>query len=651
MCGISGIVIKQTPSFNASEVIQKMSNVMKHRGPDGEGFLVLENDNNTTTYFGNETKKNVKNSSLQFCPKISISDLETSNCKFVFNHRRLAIIDVAESGHQPMCDNSESIWITYNGEIYNYLEIKKELLVLGHHFVTHSDTEVIIEAYKEWGFDCVSKFNGMWAFVLFDKRKNILFGSRDRFGVKPFYYYSDEEVFCFASEQKVLVKSGIIKTQIREEAVFDYFVLDQLEYEEEGMFKNVFELFPSHNFTYNLSSNEFTKWKYYELNIQEIKLDFNVEEKFRELFFNAIQLRMRSDVKVGSCLSGGLDSSSIVVVMNLLKNNNDAIELFTASYNDWQIDESNFAKQVVDATHSNWHQVFPSAQNLQKNLHDLFYSLDVPIWSSSTFAQYSVMKLANENNIKVLLDGQGGDELLGGYPHHYYYYWNELSAKNLVEEINLTPIFLASVSGFAKHKSAQLLKKSNFILEQFLLRKNNNNQFLNADFIEKHKNRIQAHLEKKLEQTLINRLSAEMQNTQLKTYLRCEDRCSMRFSVESRTPFADDLPLIEFLFSLPSNYKINKGVNKNILRSSLSKVLPKAIANRKDKMGYVTPHNLWQKELSKTFKEIISESNQSTFIRKNTVVNNFDTVLDKKPTNNLFKYVAFSSWSEQYFVK
>lgn len=651
MCGISGIVFKQTPTFNVSNVIQNMSNNMQHRGPDGEGFLVHKNDNNIIPYFGNATTENVKNSELIFCPKKAISDIENSNCSFVFNHRRLAIIDVSQSGHQPMSDVSGNFWITYNGEIYNYLEIKKELLALGHHFITHSDTEVIIESYKEWGFDCVNKFNGMWAFVLFDKTKNILFGSRDRFGVKPFYYYNDKQVFCFASEQKILAKSGIILTSIREEAVFDYFVLDQLEYEEEGMFKNIFELFPSNNFTYNLSLNEFKKWKYYELNTQEIEPDFDVEKRFKELFYNAVKLRLRSDVRVGACLSGGLDSSSIAVAINKIKNNNLPLELFTASYNDSQIDESKYASEVVNSINSNWHQVYPNAVGLEKSIHDLFYSLDVPIWSTSTFAQYSVMKLAQENNVKVLLDGQGGDELLAGYPHHYYYYWNTLPFTKLKEEIKLTPHSLASASGFVKHKASYLIKKNNFILEQFLLRKNKNNEFLNPDFLQAYKHRIKNQLDKKVELNLNDRLKKEMQNTQLKTYLRCEDRCSMRFSVESRTPFADDLPLIEFLFSLPAKYKIDNGVNKKILRSSLKNELPPSVINRKDKMGYVTPHNIWLKELSTTFKEIILQANTPTIFNKEIVSKNFNSVLEQNNHHNLFKYACFASWSKQYFVK
>ena len=318
MCGIAGIVKLNNSPFHLPENIRLMTQTISHRGPDDEGFMFCSNEK-VITAGSDVTPKDSWTAGYKYSPQKNISELNT-DFHLAFGHRRLSIIDLSPAGHQPMCSNDGDLWITFNGELYNYIELREELKIKGHHFSTQTDTEVILNAYREWGNDCLSRFNGMWAFVIYDKNKKELFGSRDRFGVKPFYYYRDADVLAFASEQKALVKLPFVKTGINPKAVFDYFVKNEIELEEEGMFKNILELFPSHAFRFDLRTNEWKSWKYYSLKINVSNEVFDpaklpeITEHTRQLLVNAVALRLRSDVPVGSCLSGGLTAPPLLVL-------------------------------------------------------------------------------------------------------------------------------------------------------------------------------------------------------------------------------------------------------------------------------------------------------------------------------------------------
>jgi asparagine synthase (glutamine-hydrolysing) len=277
MCGIGGIVRfnKQVNDIKSSAIL--LNKLIAHRGPDGEGYL-LHHQNKTITAFGKDTPQACIHNQLDYASQINIDEANEAY-DMVLLHRRLSIIDLNASGHQPMCIDDGNIWITFNGEIYNYIEIRKELQDKGCVFKSESDTEVVLYAYKIWGKKCLQKFNGMWAFVIFDKTKNILFGARDRFGVKPFYYYKDKDVFAFASEQKALVKMPFIQTGIRQEAVYDYFVKGEIEYETLSFFKHINELFPAHSFELHVNTGNFTIDRYYVLETNA-KFENYEEEKF-----------------------------------------------------------------------------------------------------------------------------------------------------------------------------------------------------------------------------------------------------------------------------------------------------------------------------------------------------------------------------------
>lgn len=656
MCGITGIVKLKKGDFHFPTVIQKMTDTLRHRGPDGEGFLFIDKQQTYTAY-GKDTPLSIQHSSIIYKPLLPISAI-SDNCEIAFGHRRLSIIDLSEAGHQPMCNPQQNLWITYNGEIYNYLELRAELKTLGHIFETATDTEVILHAYREWGNECVSKFNGMWAFVIYDKEKNTLFGSRDRFGVKPFYYVLNEHIFAFASEQKSFLKAGLIKPKLNPEAVFDFFVFSKIEGHEEGMFAGIFELQQAHSFEFNLGEQKLKKWKYYTLPHNEEFKKFdprefeNLSQKTREYIIESIKLRLRSDVAVGSCLSGGIDSSGIVAIMNLLlKNENKKINLFTASFTDDKIDEGKWAKLMVDSTHSEWSRTFPTAEELKNDLENLMYCQDIPIWSTSTYAQYRVMQLAKEKGVKVILDGQGGDELWGGYPHHQSIYLRELlvnaNFKSALSLLKNSEIKGANSIWFAKqymkHSGISSLPK----LLQPVLFKNyfQHLNYLNPDFFNQYKQRFESHFEG-APKNLNAILYKESTSSLLKGYLKCEDRCSMWHSVESRTPYADDINLVELAFNTPSVYKIYNNQSKYILRKALKDLVPESILNRKDKMGYTTPNNQWINGIKASVKEDF-HAGLSDIFNLPELHSNYDKLFgdaDSSDNGQTFKFISFAIW-------
>ncbi len=665
MCGIAGIIKLNNSSINLPENIRLMTQTIRHRGPDDEGFMLCSEDE-LTAAGSTDTPKDVWEADYQHCPKKNINELN-ENFSLAFGHRRLSIIDLSPAGHQPLCSGDGSLWITFNGELYNYLELKEELKIKGHYFKTNTDTEVVLNAYREWGNGCLSRFNGMWAFVIYDRSKNELFGSRDRFGVKPFYYYHDADVLVFASEQKALVKLPFVKTGINPKAVFDFFVKDEIEMQEEGMFQNILELFPSHAFSFNLNTKEWHLWKYYSLKPNESSEAFN-ESKFneitqhtRELLVNSVALRLRSDVPVGSCLSGGIDSSAIAGIVKSLLSQDSSInigsrlQLFTASFKNPEIDESPWAKLMVDQTGAQWNQTFPNSSELLNDLENLIYSQDVPIWSTSTYAQYRVMQAAKENGIKVVLDGQGGDELFAGYSHHYLYHWKDLmkslklseALKEMKSRDSLFGISGSYIKKYLKEDGIKNLPASLQMKLQLFYFKDLN--YLNSEFLRANQGQLENMPENKIK-SLNGMLADEFYNTRLKTYLKCEDRCSMWHSVESRTPFADDINLIEYGFQIPGAYKIHIGISKYILREAAQTYIPAEIKNRKDKMGYNIPHNQWITEMKEQLRPIFN-TDLKDYINVKSLQKDYQQLFDiagKPYDSRIFKFISFAIWKKKY---
>jgi asparagine synthase (glutamine-hydrolysing) len=625
MCGIAGVISK-TKSIALKETVFAMSQAIKHRGPDGEGFAFFSKTNSTPVYSNHTPQINKESQSFLFNPKISLQNLDT-NYDVAFAHRRLSIIDLSESGHQPMCDTQGDYWITFNGEIYNYIELQHELKSRGHVFVTKTDTEVVLEAYKEWGFECLQKFNGMFSFALLDKKNNQLFCARDRVGVKPFYYSNADNAFAFASEYKAFIKSKLIPFEINETQQFDFIVNGNLENTKQSLFKGIYELKPSHYLVYDLSSHVFEITNYYSLpnRALNVKSDSEIINEIEEKLVNAIRLRLRSDVEVGSCLSGGLDSSIIAGVVKHLQPNKQ-MQLFTAVFPNETFDETNYAKQVSDYIGGNWKTVNPTAEDFFKDIEELNYYQDLPIWSTSTYSQHMVMKLASQNNIKVVLDGQGADELFGGYSHHYMALWKEqFSFKNINASKQTMP---DAYKFFGK----VLLK------DTFGLSVNYSNYF------QLNKKRFAKSNNEKLKSTLNAQLASDYQG-RLKSYLKCEDRCSMAFGIESRVPFADDIELVDYLFSIKGSQKIQNGISKYLLREASKNYIPGLIYTRRDKIGFETPVQKWFLPHKDEIIDLVVS--QLDFMNTSYFKSNFEEVLNQKP-NFVVRLYSFAIWKKVF---
>ena len=555
MCGIAG-VYNIVPSEVEEYIVRLMIDSMEHRGPDGNGVMVKGN--------------------------------------IGLGHKRLAIIDLSDNGRQPMSTADESYWITYNGELYNYKELRSELQQKGYQFKSDCDTEVILYAYREWGIDCLNKFNGMWSFAIWDTVRMELFCARDRFAVKPFHYFYDGTTFVFASEIKGLLQHPSINPIPNYQAVYDFIVYGKVNHTQETFFKGIFQLPGAHYCIINSEGLHLQRyWDISEDRVFNGTIDEAAEEFYR-IFESAVQLRFRSDVEVGSCLSGGLDSSSIVCVADrLIKSGQiqtyNRLNTFSLAFHYSQFDERKWIEIVKRNTDINSKFIIPTEEDLLERLDHFIYTQEEPFGSTSMFGQYEVMKLINENGIKVTLDGQGSDEILAGYLAYADSYFADLynlgdqaelhkQVKIYCDKHKLTP-------SIALERAEKLAKTGKFGRHI-----ETNSKYLKPDFATKHYKEMS--LPQKFASLLQNHLYQDLTSTSIPALLRYEDRNSMAFSIESRVPFLD-YRLVEFIFSLPAEMKMKDSITKVVLRKAMHGILPPEIENRQDKMGFVTPETIW----------------------------------------------------------
>lgn len=656
MCGISGILVKHCTAIG-NDIVQ-LNNRLKHRGPDDEGYVLI-NKQNAQSFAGSDTPIETLNNQNFYCPKEHISNTIDSHF-LALGHRRLSIIDISANGHQPMCTKNKQFWITFNGEIYNFIELRRELQRFGHQFYTESDTEVVLKSYEQWGTDCMLHFNGMWSFVIYDAQKNILFGSRDRLGVKPLYYVINSDSFIFASEEKALCQSRWVNTGLNNRAVFDYLALSHAEPESEGFFKSVFAVKQGHSFIFDIPNFNYSEHQYYTpfqtKSDHQISYDESVIQ-LHNLLVNAINIRTRSDVEIGSCLSGGIDSSIIVMLLDRFFKEGKASYLpkvFTAVYPNSKIDEEHWAKQVVDATSVRWFKTGPTGLDLVSDLNDLIYAADSPISSTSTYSQYRVMKLASEQGAKVLLDGQGADELFAGYDVFYSVFYNELLVRFklilLIKELKQSGKFWQHIKKWVLTDIQMMLKRLPSPLSKKLYEAAITElQYLKPEFKREFLYRF-GQLTFPFGSNLNTTLKKYAFGEKLQVMLRLEDRMSMHFSVESRTPFADDTALLDFALNIPATFKIKNGVRKYILRDSVKNILPLAILQRTDKIGFQTPEFEWLKSLTSEIPNLI-EPNIDPFVDTELINKNLKSIISN-PTSNessrLLRFVFFSQWKKIY---
>jgi asparagine synthase (glutamine-hydrolysing) len=521
-------------------------------------------------------------------------------------HRRLAIIDLSPAGRQPKCNEDGSIWIVFNGEIYNFQEIRADLKQRGHTFSSNTDTEVIIHAYEEWGEGCVERFNGMWAFAIYDINKGELFFSRDRFGVKPLYFSRNEKGLIFSSEIKGILQHPVQRAAY-DRAVYDYLISGFVDHLPETFFEGIERLMPGHSMIYRFSDGSLEKVRWYDMDkaaSNEGMAEEDAANEIRELFLDSVRYRLISDVPVGSCLSGGIDSSSIVYAMRKLKEKAE-IKTFSLVFPDNEMDESAFIDEVVAEANVEAHSTSPSTDDLTRDLNDLIRTQEEPFGSLSIYGQYKVMELANKSGMKVLLDGQGSDEIFAGYFIYYKYYFFEsllhLRMKEARETANRMKSKLQDMLLFPAMTILSALGLSHgWIAELWASR----HRYLKlAGRIDPANPLTERGFD-------LNRaLRSDLTRYSIPQLLRYEDKNSMRWSIESRVPFLD-FRLVELAASLPSGCKIRKGTTKYILRVALRGMVSERILGRRDKIGFAAPDEDWlmSPDFVRMAREILSSS-------------------------------------------
>ena len=602
MCGISGIIDKNCKAVSKTD-IKAMNDLIVQRGPDDEGY-----------FFGDN---------------------------FAFGNRRLSIIDLSADGHQPMTYN-DKYTIVYNGEVYNYIEIKEELLNEGYIFHTKSDTEVILAAYDRWGYDCIKRFNGMWAFAIFDKLKNVIFCSRDRFGVKPFYYTEIDGRFVFGSEIKQLLLF-MHKRHVNKKILMDYLILGYEEHTNETFFENIYKLRQSHNLIYDLKTHQYCLQQYYKITVDE-KFDnsteFTAVNIYREKLIAGIKLRLRSDVKVGTCLSGGLDSSSVAALASRFYKSDGKFTAIHAKSSELRSDESKFAVKASDHCGLDLHVIEPSKNDFLESIDEIIYALEEPFIGPSIFMQYFVMKKAKELDCKVMLDGQGGDETLLGYERYFTAF---LLKQGLLKKIKL--LFAASKNSKCSIKEL-LLNYIYFSNAQIiLLRHKFKSPFIKKKYFNLTSKPLLAAITKSYSD-IANMQMNELYYAPLPSLLRYADKNSMRHSIEIRLPFID-YKTIETALSINNQYKIKDGWTKYILRKTIEEenALPAEIVWRKDKLGFEAPESAWIDSVNDQLPQLIRDSKILSEIVKNKSIN-----LSKLDNRQKWKLFNITKWEKLYHV-
>ena len=598
MCGIAGYIDKSGKYRPEKKMVKKMTDAIIHRGPDAEGQWIDE--------------------------------------YIVLGHRRLSIIDLEAKSNQPLVSHDGKYVITFNGEIYNSIELKSELVSKGAVFRTDSDTEVVIEAYRAYGEECFNQFNGMWSLALYDMEEQKVILSRDRFAIKPAYTVDNEDVFVFASEIKAILAAFPEENIPNEACIYRYLSQSVNEDTDEQCFYKNIKIFPAaHYMIYDLQNHTREYKSYWEVNEQLFYEKWIQEKKpvktFRKLFESAVELRLRADVEVGACLSGGLDSSAIVGCAS--KKFGKKMHTFSSVYTDKECNEESYIRKVNERWDTIPHYIKPDdyEENFTKYIEDLTYHHDQPTGGASLYSQYMVMKEV-QGKVKVILDGQGADELFAGYIPYYSYYIDDLLSRNtfrakckaikmLVIIKKEWPDVIGAVSTDTIVRLVGLKNSFLFQNEKKIkdLKIKRSVQMFTDDFMDKVHDNYQKK-EIQCSSNLNTRLCNDVLNKSIPALLHNEDGNSMAFSIESRVPFLD-YRIVEFAIALDGKYKISNQWTKWIIRKACRDYLPKEVAKRKNKMGFPAPFARWLREgrSRDELKRIIYEFGERNIVPKETI--------------------------------
>ncbi len=653
MCGIAALFEPAAPAW-LPETIRRMTRAVHHRGPDGEGFAFYEPaGNHVVPVSSDETPLGVAGAAEP--PR---------GATFALGHRRLSILDLSPAGHQPMADSAGDCWLTFNGEIYNYIEIRTELVARGHAFASGSDTEVILAAWREWGEGCLARFNGMFAFVLIDRRTRRVFAARDRFGVKPLYLWrTPEGGLAFASEIKQFTVHPGWRARLNGQRAYDFINWGVLDHTRETFFAGVVQVRGGEFLSAPLDAlarAEPRRW--YELKPAAFTGNFAAAAaRFRELLDDSVRLRLRADVPVGSCLSGGLDSSSIVCTMRAQLGASAAHlqKTFSAYSEVARFDERSYIEEVAAATGADPHMVIPSPETLLAEFDRLTWHQDEPFGSTSIFAQWCVFRLARENKVVVMLDGQGADEALGGY-HGYFgprlagllrqgrfgQFWSEAAAVRALHGQSRTTQ--------AKFLANELLPPAvSNTLRGFVGRSVRAPEFLDLARLGAEPRALHENVTD-LRDPVRSLGHAQLTALSVPMLLHWEDRDSMAHGVEARLPFLD-YRLVEFCLGLPEDFKLSDGWTKRVLREGMRDRLPERVRTRRDKLGFATAEEVWMKEKHRAaFTQLLDKAIATAGgILTPTARAKAERMLSgQEPFNFLvWRFISFGHWMKTFNVQ
>ena len=566
MCGILSYYSKSKITLTELQNFKNSLNSIKHRGPDGEGIVLINSES------GDYKIVNTIDTPIEFSSKTDFNQNDDFN--LILGHRRLKILDLSNNAHQPM--NFNKIWLTYNGEIYNYLEIRNELKLLGYDFITSSDTEVLLKAYDYWGVKCLEKFNGMWSFVLWDGNKKEIVISNDRFGIKPLYKYSTQKIKIYFSEIKQIKSFKKEQITLNQKNCKLFLNNGYQPFDSETYFDEISRFKKGAYEIVNPKKDLSTTKKYYYLDFKEDN-DFSMSEtleEFNNLFQDAVSLRTRSDVEIGIAISGGVDSSLVLErFTNLNSFKNTDFQSFSAIFPNTDSDESFFINKLLEQFQLKSNFINPLEFLDEDSFKAHILAIEFPPSSMAYFSQYILNKLISKCNVKVNLGGQGADEIFGGYHKHVYVYLRSLIIRGKIIK------YLSEARSFSKLKRISLINLHKIILDDIVTLysfklglKEIDNCLLKYTF--------------KIDK-LSEYLLSDFNTLTLPVFLKADDGNSMAFGVETRLPFMD-YRIVKLGFSMPENFKIFNGWNKYILRKSFKKINSE-IKWRKDKKGFTSP--------------------------------------------------------------
>jgi asparagine synthase (glutamine-hydrolysing) len=577
--------------------------------------------------------------------------------------RRLAILDLSPAGHQPMSNAKETLWVVYNGEIYNFEELQSELEDVGYMFRSRSDTEVLLHAYARWGPNFIERLRGMFAFALWSEAERQLMLGRDRFGIKPLYFRLEDSEggrrFIFASEIKPIlrVQSGALRPNMQ--LVYDFLAHGLLEHTNETFFAGVEKVPPAHYALID-RTGRLAVQRYWDFEVNDeigevsSRHDRLLAETFREVFLDSVRYHFVSDVPVGSCLSGGLDSSSVVCVARRLMETgrlrapgDSAHATFTSCFDDLRYDERRYAQEVIRATDAQAHFTFPTPTGFLQELPLLLSHQEEPFAGTSVYAQWCLMRDIQRSGLKVVLDGQGGDEQLLGYGKFFLFYLQTLTRRRryplLAREIlklGMSPAFWLSLD--VRHGLRYVRSLSSLAGEADLVAPSLSRSCLDAGPAVR------------LTADIAARIKRDITSLSLPVLLRYEDKNAMAFSVESRVPFVDHV-LTEFVAGLPLNQKLRDGWTKFILREALRGILPEAIRTRRDKLGFVTPEAVWfraelAREVERTYRDAAFLPECANLPRLRDAFDRFRRRGVVLSHSVFFRYFIMEHWARQFIL-